>query len=160
MMKYVLAYIKEAYNYVGFAEDNTAEEIARVNALIESIIGDYKAVPTTSGTTVNTGAVTAVTLNLDATPTIRFYVTDTAVEFYLDGKKLNTVSGTDSYGTYAQLDVYAYALAETITYGNGGSYHISSFVNGAAGQPHEALVNAFAKYVESAAAYRNEVIGK
>ena len=155
----VLAYIKEAYNYAGFAADNTAEEIARVNELIESIIGDYKAVPTTSGTTVNTGAVTAVTLNLDATPTIRFYVTDTAVEFYLDGKKLNTVSGTDSYGTYVELDVYAYVLAETITFGNGGSYHISSFVNGA-GESEKALVNAFVKYVESAAAYRNSVVGK
>ena len=155
----VLAYIKEAYNYVGFAEDNTAEEIARVNALIESIIGDYKAVPTESGETVNTGAVTAVTLNLDATPTIRFYVTDTAVEFYADGKKLNTVSGTDANGTYVELDVYAYALAETITYGNGGSYHISSFVNGA-GENEKALVNAFVKYVESAAKFREQELAK
>ena len=160
LAKDVLAYIKEAYNYVGFAGHNTAEEIARVNALINSIIGaDYKAVPGASGVTVNSGAVTAVTLNLDATPTIRFYVTDTAVEFYADGKKLNTVSGTDSYGAYIELDVYAYVLAETITYGNGGSYHISSFVNGA-GENEKALAEAFAAYVESAAAYRDQVIGK
>ena len=59
-----------------------------------------------------------------------------------------------------ELDVYAYALAETITYGNGGSYHISSFVSGSEGQPHEALVKAFAKYVESAEAYRNSVVNK
>ena len=39
------------------------------------------------------------------------------------------------------------------------SYHISSFVNGA-GANEKALVEAFAKYVESAAEYRNAVIGK
>ena len=35
-----------------------------------------------------------------------------------------------------------------------------NFANGSAGTDHEALVNAFVKYVESAAAYRNAVIGK
>ena len=50
-------------------------------------------------------------------------------------------------------------LAETITFGDGGSYHISSFVNGSSDQPHEALVKAFVKYVESAANYRAFVIG-
>ena len=100
-----------------------------------------------------------VTLNLDAQPTIRFYVTDTAVSFYQNGKKLNTVSGVDSeYGVYIELDVYAYALAEAITYGDGGSYHISDFVNGSKGTAHEDLVNAFVKSVESAAAYRNSVV--
>ena len=161
LVKDVLAYVKEAYNYVGFAEDNSTEEIARVNTLIESIIGDYKAVPKESGETMNNGAVSAVTLNLDATPTIRFYVTDASVSFYANGKKLNTVTGTDTvYGVYVELDVYAYALAETITYGNGGSYHIGSFVSGSEGQPHEALVNAFAKYVESAKAYREQELAK
>ena len=155
----VLAYIKEAYNYVGFAADNTAEEISRVNALINSIIGaDYKAVPGASGVTVNSGAVTAVTLNLDARPTVRFYVTDTALEFYLNGKKLNTVSGVDAeLGAYIELDVYAYALAETITYA-GGSYHVSSFVTGAQGTAYETLAKAFLKYAESANNYRASVV--
>ena len=160
LVKDVLAYVKAAYNY--FKEYNTAEEIARVNTLIESIIGDYTAAPTISGTVAkdNSGTVTDVTLNLDAKPTIRFYVTNTTVSFYQNGKKLNTVSGVDEErGAYLELDVYAYALAETITFGEGGSYHISSFVNGSKGTDHEALVNAFAKYVESAADYRRAVIG-
>jgi hypothetical protein len=72
LVRDVLAYIKEAYNYVGFAADNTAEEIARVNALIKSVIGDYTAVPEKSGTTNTVAGVTGVTLNLDATPSIRF----------------------------------------------------------------------------------------
>ena len=157
LAKDVLAYVKAAYNY--FTTFNTAEEIARVNALINSIIGDYTSAPVSSGTTATVTPVTAVTLNLDSKPSIRFYVTDTAVEFYANGKKLNTVSGSDANGAYVELDVYAYALCETITYGDGGSYHVSSFITGAAGTDYEELVKAFVKYTESAAAYRNSVIG-
>jgi len=156
LAKDVLAYIKEAYNY--FDDYNDAAEITRVTALIESIMGDYTAVPVSTGDTVNAAGVTDVTLNLDAKPTIRFYVTDTALEFSANGKKLNTVTGSDTKGTYVELDVYAYALCETINYGDGGSYHISSFVNGALGTEYEMLVKAFVKYVESAAAYRNSVV--
>ena len=156
LVKDVLAYVKAAYNY--FTEFNTSDEIARVNTLINSILGDYVAVPTSSGETNTVAPVTSTTLNLDAKPSIRFYVTDTTVEFYANGNKLNTVTGTDANGTYVELDVYAYALCETITYGDGGSYHISSFVKGSAGTIHEALAKAFVKYVESAAAYRESVI--
>ncbi len=152
----VLAYIRAAYEY--FTEHNEKAEIERVSALIDAIIGDYEAVPTSSGATNTAAPVKSVTLDLDARPTVRFYVTDTAVEFYASGKKLNTVTGTDTEnGAYVELDVYAYALAETITY-EGGSYHISDFVGGSVGTSHEALVNAFAKYVESAADYRRAVI--
>ncbi len=159
LAKDVLAYVKAAYTY--FAEFNTAEEIVRVNALVDSIIGaDYTSAPVLSGVTNTVAPVKSVTLNLDAKPSIRFYVTDTSVEFYADGKKLNTVSGTDANGAYVELDVYAYALCETITYGNGGSYHVSSFTEGAEGTSYETLVKAFVKYTESAAAYRNFVIGK
>ena len=153
----VLVYVKAAYNY--FTTFNTAEEIVRVNALIDSIIGDYTSAPVSSGTTATVAPVTGVTLNLDAKPSIRFYVTDTNVSFYANGRKLDTVSGTDANGTYVELDVYAYALCETITYGDGGSYHVSSFITGAAGTDYEELVKAFVKYTESAAAYRNSVIG-
>ncbi len=159
LVRDVLAYIKAAYNYVGFAADNTADEIAKVNALIEGIIGDYVGTPTTSGANAdnNGGVVNGVTLNLDATPSIRFYTNDTSLAFYANGVKLNTVSGTDSNGTYVELDVYAYVLCETITFGNGGSYHISSFVKGA-GENEKALASAFVKYVESASDYRKSVI--
>ena len=156
----VLAYVKEAYNYSGFAAHNTAEEIARVNALINSIIGaDYTHANETTGITNKADGVSMVTLNLDAKPSIRFYVTDSTVEFYLGTRKLDTVSGKDANGDYIDLDVNAYVLSETITYANGGSYHISSFIAGA-GEAELALVKAFVRYTESAAAYRNEVIGK
>ena len=153
----VLAYVREAYVYFG-TDHNSEDEIKRVKSLIDSVIGEYIATPTVTGTTVKISQVTEVTLNLDAKPTIRFYVTDTSLEFYLDGKKLNTVADTDDNGTYVELDVYAYVFAKTISYGDGGSYHISDFIAGASGTAHEALVKAFVKYVESAADYRESVI--
>ena len=158
LAKDVLAYVKAAYNY--FADYNTEEEIARVNALVDSIIGaDYTSVPVSSGATNTIAPVTSVTLVLEAKPAIRFYVTDTNVKFYANGKKLNTVSGEDENGAYVEIGVYAYALCETITYGNGGSYHVSSFVEGAVETDYEALVKAFVKYTESAKKYRDEAIG-
>ena len=159
LAKDVLVYVKEAYNYSGFAEDNTREEISRVNALIESIIGDYVGTPTLSGESEsnNGGAVTDVTLNLDAAPTIRFYTENSDLEFFANGVKLDTVSGVDSNGAYIELDVYAYVLAETITFGDGGSYRISDFIAGA-GENEKALASAFVKYVQSASKYRKSVI--
>ena len=155
----VLQYVKAAYNYDGFAAFNTTAEIARVNAEIEALIGDYTAEPTLSGEVNTVAPVTAVTLNLNEKPTVRFYVTDTGVSFYANGKKLKTVEGVDEiFGKYLELDVYAYALAETVTYGDGGSYHISDFVKSSEGKSSEALAKAFQKYVESAAAYRNSVL--
>ena len=71
---------------------------------------------------------------------------------------LETVKDVD--GKYVELDVNAYALAETITFGDGGSYHISDFFEKSKGETYETLVACFVKYVESAAAYRNSVINK
>ena len=160
LVKDVIAYVKAAYNY--FADYNTPEEIARVNALADEILaigGVYSGEPTLSGSTVTDkgGIVTDVTLNLDYKPTIRFYVTDTAIEFKIGSTVLKTV--TDKDGKYVELDVYAYALAETITYGDGGSYHISDFLTKSHGESYENLVACFIKYVESAANYRKAIIG-
>ena len=155
LVKDTLVYIREAYNYSGFNSHNTTAEIERVNLLINSIIGDYSSSPSISGVTKNADGISRVTFNLDAKPTIRFYVTDNSLKFYANGRKLNTVIGVDKdYGAYIELDVYAYVLAETIEYTGGGSYHISDFVSGSKGESHEALVRAFAKYVESSAEYR------
>ena len=161
LVKDVLAYVQSAYNY--FVDYNTADEIARVNAIVDELLalgGDYFGEPTISGTTAkdNGGIVTSVTLNLDYKPTIRFYVTDTNVEFKIGNTVLNTVK--DVEGKYVELDVYAYALAETITFGDGGSYHISDFLEKSAGADHENLVACFIKYIESAAAYRRAVTNK
>ena len=156
LAKDVLAYVKEAYKY--FDEFNTDEEIEKVVTIINSIIGDYKAEPVSSGDVNTASPVTAVTLNLGDKPSIRFYVSDTNIEFYSNGRKLNTVAGVDTNGTYVELDVYAYALCESITYSNGGSYHVSDYVNRAAGKDYEKLAKTFVKYTESAAEYRKSVM--
>ncbi len=155
----VLAYIRAAYEY--FDKFNTEEEIERAVSLIDSVIGDYEGTPKTSGITSpdSSGTVTRATLNLDTKPTIRFFVTDTKLEFFANGKKLNTVTGFDAVlGTYVELDVYAYSLCDTITYGDGGSYHLSSFLKSASGTAHERLAALFVKYTESASAYRASVL--
>ena len=171
LVKDVLAYVQAAYNY--FADYNTADEIARVNAIVDELLalgGDYFGEPTISGTTAKDkgGIVTGVTLNLDYKPTIRFYVTDTNVEFKIGNTVLNTVK--DVEGKYVELDVYAYALAETITFGDGGSYHISDFLEKTLEdetlyetENYEELLNlicCFIKYTEGAANYRNSVVNK
>ena len=160
LVKDVVAYVRSAYNY--FTDYNTEEEIMRVTALINEILkmgGDYDGAPTISGETTKdkSGLVTDVTLNLDYKPTIRFYVTDTNVEFKIGNTVLETVKDID--GNYVELDVYAYALAETITFGDGGSYHISDFLEKSHGEAYEELVTCFVKYVESANNYRKSVIG-
>ena len=154
LAKDVLVYIKEAYNY--FVQHNDADKIKTVSALVDSIIGDYSAEIESGAETKNADGVTDVTLVLDAKPTLRFYVTDESLEFSVGGRKLKTVKGTDNGRMYVELDVFAYMLCETICYGNGGSYHISSFVAAAYGKPYEKLARAFVRYTESASEYRNE----
>ena len=154
----VLAYVKAAYEY--FADFNTPEEIARVSALVNSIIGDYVGTPVSEGTVNTVAPVTAVTLNLSSEPTIRFYVSNTNVEFFLGDRKLSVIKGNDGESAYVELNVYAFALCETITYTGGGSYHISDFLKGAEGKDYEAVAKAFVKYTESAKAYRDEWLAK
>lgn len=174
LVKDVIAYVQSAYNY--FAEFNTAEEIARVNALANEILlvgGDYSGDLESFGNTRhNTVLISAVALNLDEKPTIRFYVKKNGVKFYANGVKLNTVTGEDNLGAYVELDVYAYALNETITYTLGeesGEYHITNYLEKTLddeslweNENYENLLNliaCFIKYTESAANYRNAVIG-
>ena len=107
---------------------------------------------------------------LDATPAIRFYLKDgasaEAYAFYIGDAKVNTVFGTDTNGAYVEIDVYAYAMCETVTYTvngeAGGSYHIASYYAYAqAGTDASlvALVDRMWRYFQSARAYRNSVIG-
>ncbi len=158
LAKDVLLYVKAAYEY--FADFNTPEEIERVSVLVKSIVGDYVGEPISVGTVNTVAPVSAVTLNLSSEPTIRFYVSDVSVEFFLGERKLSVVKGSDENGAYVELNVYAFALCETITYTGGGSYHISDFLKGAEGKDHEAVAKAFVKYTESAKAYRDEWLAK
>ena len=171
LVKDILAYIKSAYNY--FTEFNTEEEIARVNGLVDKLLdigGSYERGSITHGETDhNSSLINSVTLNLDEKPSIRFYVKENGIEFFANGKKLNTVTGTDeAYGTYVELDVYAYVLSHTITYYLGeeqGSYHVSEYVYGVIKNENAdkyaklvELALSFVKYTESAEAYRTFVL--
>lgn len=176
LIKDVLEYVQASYVY--FAEMNTAEEIERVVALtgeLLSVGGDYEGeIKFEGNVNDNTNIISAVTLNLDAKPTIRFYLADennADIEFYADGKRLdaNPVE-KDSYGAYIELDVYAYALAETITYklvDENGEYHVTDYLlkveEDTDAENYDNLVNlahCFVNYLEGAAAYRNSVIVK
>ena len=82
-------------------------------------------------------------------------------EFYVGGIKANTVTGTDVNGNYVELDVYAYAMCDTITYTvdgeNGGSYNLASYleyVSAGNDQLLISLVERFMKYCQSAKAYK------
>ena len=106
---------------------------------------------------------------LDATPTIRFYLAENAnaslYKFYIDGIEVNTVTGTNTTGTYIDLDTYAYAVCETVTYtvdgAEGGSFHINAYYEWSKTQNNaelENLVARFMKYSESARAYKDSVV--
>ena len=175
LAKDVLAYVQSAYNY--FTEFNTAEEIARVNALVNELLvigGDYSGeIKGFEASIDNTDLVSRITLNLGDKPTVRFYVNEDGIEFLANGKRLNTKEGKDeTYGDYVELDVYAYALFEVITYTKGeesGEYHITSYLDKTMAddslqneESFEDLLNliaCFIKYTESAAEYRRAVIG-
>ena len=171
LVKDVLAYAKSAYNY--FTEFNTAEEIKRVNELADILlnVGDaYERGSVSAAETVkNSALIDSVTLTLDEKPTIRFYVKKDGIQFFANGKKLHTDTGTDeTHGAYVELDVYAYVLSQTITYSLGeehGSYHVSDYIYGITesgnAERYERLVNlsiCFVKYTESADAYRVSVL--
>ena len=168
LVKDVLSYIRAAYAYF----DKVNEEQI---AMIDSILGesyDENNAPALNGSADKpTTGLSSVTYILDATPAIRFHITGEAdlYAFYVDGVKLKTVMGTDEKGTYLEMDVYAYAMGQTITYTidgvESGSYHINcyyTFVTTDDEYKDNAelinLVARFAKYCESAAAYRKSVL--
>ncbi len=171
LVKDILAYVRSAYNY--FDEFNTPEKIASVNELVDALldIGEsYERGSLTEGVSnENTELIEYATLNLNEKPTVRFYVKKSGIEFFADGKRLNTVSGYDeTHGDYVELDVYAYVLADSITYSLGeerGSYHVSDYIrsvmeNGSVDK-HEELTRlalSFVKYTESAKEYRASVV--
>jgi len=169
LVKDVLSYIRAAYAYF----DKTDEEKM---ALIDSILGenyDTSNAPVLNGSSIAPSeGLKSVTYILNARPTVRFHITGEAdsYAFYVDGTELKTTVGSDDSGTYIDTDIYAYAMAETITYTidgvESGSYHINSyytFVTTDEEHRDDAelinLVLRFAKYCESAAEYRKFVRG-
>lgn len=168
LVKDVLSYIRAAYAYFDKVDE---EQIAKIDAILgENYDANHTPVLNGSAQAPSVGLKFA-TYILNATSAIRFHITGEAdlYAFYVNGNKLKTVVGTDDNGTYIEMDVYAYAMGETITYTidgvESGSYHINcyyTFVTTDEEYKDNAelinLVARFAKYCESAAAYRNSVL--
>ena len=163
LVRDVLSYVRAAYVYFGSKD---ADCISKLNAILGEDY-DEKNMPEMNGSAEATlNGLQSATLVLDATPSIRF-ILDSKIdagryEFFINGVKVKTEVSAD--GKYVDIDAYAYALCETVTYTidgvEMGSYHINAYYEWSKGQSKENLENLvarFAKYCESAAEYRRYV---
>ena len=167
LVKDVLSYIRAAYAYFGTENESAIDKI-------DAILGEgYDAdnMPELNGSAEAPSAgLNAVTLVLSATPSIRFYISDAEAryEFFINGNKVAVEEGTDKNGAYLAIDVYAYAMCETVNYKiNGvdsGSFHINSYYTFVTTdeeyRDNAELINLvlrFAKYCESARVYKIEI---
>ena len=161
LIKDVLSYIRAAYAYFG-TTDATAKE------KIDAILGaDYDTTYTFSNEGSNvppSTGLSSVTFSVDSTPTIKFRVEDGAnpskYAFYIGNRKLETV--TD--GNCIKMDVFAYAMCETVTYTidgeEAGSYHIAAYYEWSKSQNDAKLVTLierFWRYCQSARTFKNSV---
>ena len=164
----MLAYIKAAYAYFKVSDP---EAIAKINSIIGA---DYSGKLTVEGSSeANVTGLKSATFVLNAAPSMRFYLPDGAdaslYEFFIGGNRVNTKVSEN--GDYIDIEVYAYALCETVTYTIGGvqsgSYHINAYCTYVSGSEYTdsnkaelvALTESFWLYCQSARAYRNSVIG-
>jgi hypothetical protein len=114
----------------------------------------------------------SVTFVLDGTPSMRFYLADGAdaskYAFFIGGNRVKTEASAD--GKYIDIDVYAYALCETVTYTvdgvESGSFHINAYYTYVSGSSYTGadkaelvtLTECFWRYLQSARDYRNSVV--
>ena len=162
----MLQYIRAAYAYFGTADE---EQLAK----IDTLLGEYASKPTVEGSAADeTTGLKSATLVLSGKPSIRFYLADGAdaskYKFFIDGKQVATEVAED--GSYVDIDVYAYALCETVTYTvdgeTGGSFHINAYYTYVSGDKYTAadkaelvaLTESFWRYLQSARAYRDSVV--
>ncbi len=161
LVRDVLAYIRAAYV---FFKVEDAESIAKINAILGEGYDEQNMPQLNGSAEVNVNGLDGAALVLDATPSIRFTLPNGAdagrYEFFINGVKVKTELSAD--GKYIYLDVYAYALCETVTYTidgvESGSYHLNAYYEWSKTQNYEGLENLvlrFAKYCESAALYKN-----
>lgn len=164
----VLSYVRSAYIYFGTNDYST---IAKMNDLLGSAYDKENAPKMSGSAAVPTVGLKAATFVLNATPAVRFYLSDGAdaskYSFFAEGRKLYGTYGTDANGAYVEISAYAYLMGKTIEYSIGGtpagSYHIRSYYEFAKTQNDAkltSLVERFAKYCESAEDYRLSVIEK
>ena len=168
LVRDVLAYIRAAYAYFG---TNDAAAIAKINTLIGE--NYYNAHISEGSATAETVGLKSATFVLDGTPSMRFYLADGAdaskYEFFIGGTRVKTETSAD--GKYIDIDVYAYALCETVTYTidgvESGSFHINAYYTYVSGDSYTGadkaelvtLTECFWRYLQSAREYRNSIIG-
>ncbi|MBQ3017127.1 MAG: glycoside hydrolase N-terminal domain-containing protein [Clostridia bacterium] len=164
LVKDVLSYVRSAYAYF---KTNDAEAIAKINAILGDTYDENNA-PTIDGSaTAETNGLKSATFVLDGTPAMRFYLADGAdaskYEFFIDGTRVKTETSED--GKYIDIDVYAYALCETVAYTvdgtEAGSFHINAYYEWSKTQNNDNLTNLVArfwKYCQSARDYKNSVV--
>jgi len=164
----ILSYVLASMDY--FGTDGKEE----VEKLIDT---DYNTLSTVlkDSTEEKTSVFKSAALYLGAKPAVRFYIGDSEIEsyaFYIDGKEIDVIYNEEE--KYIETDVYAYQLAEEITYvvnGEEGNYHIGNYYDFASGSGENDysgedkeklahLTERFWKYLQSARAYRSDVIGE
>lgn len=168
LVRDVLSYIRAAYAYFDCID---AEKIAMIDEILGANYDESNAPALDGSKDVPTVGLKGAAYVLDAKPAIRFYITADASSyaFYVNGARLETVSGADENGAYLEASVYAYKMGETVDYTvNGeaaGSYHINSYHNFVSTDDKYKnndelinLVSRFAKYCESASAYREKFL--
>ncbi|MBE6635769.1 MAG: hypothetical protein E7617_06215 [Ruminococcaceae bacterium] len=161
----VLSYVRAAYRYFDTDTDGT---VAKIDSLIGERYDETSLYDPEGSEKVNTPGFKAATFALNSTPALRFYIADGAdasieYRFYINGREYTYTEGKDAYGSYVELDVYAYAMCDTITYtanGESGSFHIAAYHAWALGENNADLVNLverFWKYCQSARDFKNSV---
>ena len=164
LVKDVLSYVRAAYAYF---KTEDADTVSRINAILGENYDENNAPAIEGSTTVEASGLKSATFSLDGTPAMRFYLADGAdaskYAFFIDGTRVKTETSAD--GTYIDIDVYAYALCETVTYTidgvDSGSFHIGAYYEWSKTQNNENLENLVArfwKYLQSARAYRDSVV--
>ena len=164
LVKDVLSYIRATYVYFGI---NDLDTIAKINAILGDAYDANNAPAVDGSATAETSGLKSATFVLDGTPAMRFYLADGAdaskYEFFIDGTRVKTETSED--GKYIDMDVYAYALCETVTYTvdgtEAGSFHINAYYEWSKTQNNDNLTNLVArfwKYCQSARDYKNSIV--
>ena len=164
LAKDILSYIRAAYVF--------AEGDSEVRDRIDGIIGtDYDAanMPTEIEKRESTEGLYSAAMQLGASPAFLLYIGEgypaEQFEIRVDGGIPETEIVTNSEGrTYIKVTMYAYAMAEVISYtidgtDISGEYNIKAYYEFARGES-EALANLTARlwrYAESARAYRDAI---
>ena len=157
----VLSYIRAAYVYFNIDD---AEAINKINGLLGDNYDETHEPLFAGNADAPTLGITAVTYNLTAAPSVKFYVangTDTSkFSFSINGKTVAATEKTDANGLYLEIVLFAYEMAETIEYsvnGESDSYNLKCYYEWTKTQNNDnlvTLVERFAKYCESASEYK------